>query len=324
MMDKSLVGHSALAVIAGVAAYVAWTKPAASRFDPNVMVVAGSPDRLTQIEWDESGFHVTVDQKDGKLWVASTVKNAKDEKRNIKDFPASDKGRELVEKLVPLKAERSLGKPEGPRLKEVGLDTPNQTLTLHFGDQATKLEVGNPTFGASSYYVRNPSGEVFLLPAADILPLKAGAAGLIERLVVNLTREHVEQVKLTIDGATRTLVQKNAGDRAQSFFSDPDNADIKIDKAATWVDAALRLRALSATTEMPTTEPRLTILVRGDDGKERSMKIWEPANETATVVSQTFPKGVQIAKSAADVLLKDAKTLLGEGATSEAPPAHKP
>ncbi|HSI06139.1 MAG: DUF4340 domain-containing protein [Myxococcota bacterium] len=316
-MDKSLVGHTALAVVAAIAAYVAWTKPSPGKRDPSIVVVAGSADRLTQVEWDDTGFHVTVDNDDGKLAVSSTVKNSKDEKRNVSGFPATEKSHELLKRLAPLKAERSLGKVEGPRLKEVGLEEPKQSLVLHFGDKPVKLDVGDAAFGTGSYYVRQSTGEVFLVPSESIQPFRGGAAGLIERMAVNLTREHVEQLTVTSEGSSRTLVHKNAADRAQSFFADKSTPDTKIEKASTWVDAVLRLRALSQAPEAPAGEPKLTVTLRGDDGRERMVKVYEPANETATVVSTTFPKGVLVAKSTAELLLKDAKQVLAEPASSE-------
>ncbi len=316
-MDKSLVGHAVLAVVAGVAAYVAWTKPSPSKNDPTIVVVAGSADRLTQVEWDESGFHVTLDNDDGKLVVSSTVKNAKDEKRNISGFPVTEKGKDLLKRLAPFKAQRSLGKVEGPRLKEVGLENPTQSLVLHFGDKPVKLEVGDAAFGTGSYYVRQDSGEVFLVPSESIQPLRSGAAGIVERLVVPLTREHVEQVTLTADGSSRTLVHKNAGDRAQSFFADKSSPDTKLEKASSWVDSVLRLRALSQAAGAPAGEPKLTVTVRGDDGKERTVKVYESENETTPVVSPGFPVGVLVSKSAADTLVKDAKQVLADGKSSE-------
>ena len=317
-MDKSLVGHTVLAVVAAAAAYVAWTKPSTGKNEPSIVVVAGSADRLTQVEWDESGYHVTLDNDDGKLAVTSTVKNAKDEKRNVKDFPATDKAKDLIKRLAPFKAQRSLGKVDGPRLKEVGLENPTQSLVLHFGDKPVKLEVGDAAFGTGNFYVREASGEVFLVPSESIQPLRAGGAAIIERLVIPLTREHVEQITLTAEGSSRTLVHKNAGDRAQSFFADKATPDSKIEKANTWVDAVLRLRALSQATEAPAGEPKLTIAVRGDDGKERVVKIYESANETAPVVSPLFPVGVLVSKSAAETLVKDAKQVLADGSEPRA------
>ncbi len=44
-----------------------------------------------------------------------------------------------------------------------------------------------------------------------------------------ITREHVEQLTVIAEGATRTLVQHNAADRAQSFFADKTAPDTKIE-----------------------------------------------------------------------------------------------
>jgi hypothetical protein len=147
------------------------------------------------------------------------------------------------------------------------------------------------------------------------MPLKAGAGNMIERMAANVAREHIEQITITSDSGTRTLVQKNAGERGKSFFADASAPDTKLETGSAWVDALLRLRALDAAPEVPTVQPKLVIAVRSDDGRERIVKVWEPANDNAIVTSTVFPKGITVLKGAADILLKD--KLVAGGSTGE-------
>lgn len=322
-MDKSLIAHTVLAVAAVGIAYAAWKTPTESP-KATVIVVSGSVDRLTQVEFEEEKFRVVLSRRGNAMTVSTTAKNTDDTQRNISDFPMSDKGPELLSKLAPLKAERSLGKPEPARLAEVGLDAPTQTLTLHFGERAVKLDVGNATFGATNYFVRDENGELFLVPSTTITPLKTGGASLIERMALDLKREQVEQVVIESDGSSRTLVHKNAGERGQSFFADVSTPDTKIDNATGWVDGLLRLRALSAAPEVPSGEPKLAVVLRGDDGRERTVKVWEPSGETVLVTSTTFPKGIIVSRSTVQVLFRDVKLVLTAGRGGEAPRSEAP
>lgn len=60
-MERSLIAHGLLAVLASGAAYFAWTEPkAGAPADHGVVLVPGSPERLTKIEWREERWDVSV------------------------------------------------------------------------------------------------------------------------------------------------------------------------------------------------------------------------------------------------------------------------
>lgn len=306
-MDKSLIGHAVLALVATGAAFMAWSRPAQSEHDPAIVVVGGSVDRLTQVDWDEEGYTVTLKHHGDTTTVTSVNKKQPDDKHNVRDFPASDKGRDIETKLAPLKAARSLGKPEGGRLKEVGLDEPKQSLTLHFGDNATKLDVGSATYGSGSVYVRNSDGEVFLVPSTTISPFRVGGSSLIERIATPTQREHVERLTIKANDKTRELVHRNADDRGHSYFTDTDKTEEKdkIDKGVLWVDSVLRLRALAAADALPQTPPKVEVTFHCDDRKDRFVKIWEATGDSTVIATTLFPQGVTVAKSAAEAIFRD-------------------
>jgi hypothetical protein len=63
-MERSLIVHGLLAVVAAGAAYLAWTEPkAAASDDQSVVLVPGSPERLTKIEWREDRWDVAVERQ---------------------------------------------------------------------------------------------------------------------------------------------------------------------------------------------------------------------------------------------------------------------
>ena len=312
-MDKSLIGHTVLAIAATGLAFAAWTKPVHSENDPSVTVVDGSVERLTEVDWDEENFTVTIKRNGGLATVSTANKKSPDEKRQVVDFPLSKKGDETLAKLAPFNASRSLGKPDEARTKELGLDAPKTSLTLKYGDKQTKLDVGNSTFGSGNFFVRAPSGEVYLVPSAALTPLKGGGSQLVERTLFNQPRNAVDRIVLTVGDKKRTLVSNSAN---SAFTDGPENT---VEKAQGWADALLRMRVTNRAESLPTEAPAMEAVVRFNDRSERFVKIWPAGAENAVVASTQFPQGALISKSAADGLLKDLPAIIEDQRNVTAP-----
>ena len=71
-MKRSLYGHTLVAGIVAIAAYVAWTQPKSTGDDSKVTVVDGSVERLTAVEYQEERWDVSV-QRTGDEEFAVTV-----------------------------------------------------------------------------------------------------------------------------------------------------------------------------------------------------------------------------------------------------------
>lgn len=311
-MDKSLVGHGVLAIAATALAFAAWTKPVRSEKDPSVMVVDGSVERLGEIEWADETFNVVIKRNGGLSTITTTNMKNPDEKRVTADFPLSKRGEEVLATLAPFRAARSLGHPDEKRSKDLGLDAPKNTLTIKYGSNVTKLDVGSSTYGAGNFFVRAPSGEVFLVPATSLTPLKSGAASMVERNLFNVTRDKIDRVVVSANGKSRTLISSSAN----TEFND---GDTKVEKAQGWVDSLYKLRVLNRAEAVPQEAPKFEAVIRANDRTERFVKVWAPTEENAVVQSTLFPNGALISKSAAEGLFRDLGVVLGETPPQEAP-----
>lgn len=319
-MDKSMIGHWLAAGVACVAAYVAWSRPAQSSDEAEVVVVAGSSDRLTEVRWDEESHEVVVGRDGDGAVVAVTSKKANANTQEAANaglqFPGTEKATELFGTLAPLRAARSLGRPDEARLKSLGLDKPAASLTLRFGERSTRVAVGNTTYGSGNYYVQPEGGEVYLMPASSFAPLKQGAPTLVDRNAVAATREHIERVVVESGSGKRELVHRNADDRAKSFFADPAEPETKLEQATTWVDKVLRLRVVSLSTEAPAGEPALTVSFYDGRTLLQELSLWSDGAEHVTARSSRFKQPMKIAKSSVESILRDVQVVLSEGRSS--------
>src|SRR6478735_5847767 len=109
-MDRSSWGHALLALGSTVAAYAAYTQPHITDRDDSVVVVPGSNKRLTSVDWHDDTGDVTV-LRDGDGVEVRTVSPGKLPPGNApQTYPATSQARDLLAKLAPLTAPRSLGK----------------------------------------------------------------------------------------------------------------------------------------------------------------------------------------------------------------------
>lgn len=351
-MQRSLVVHTVLALAATVAAYVAWTKPAAST-DSGVIMVPGSAERLTSIQWQEERWNITVDRQDDVVEVSvQRLKPAKkaplkkaeptddaakpddskpgdakpddskpDDAKPVeveppeppKVYPGSKQAIELFEKLAPLEAARSLGQLAAERLKALGLDEPKSTLILNIGKTTHKLEIGNSTYGSGDMYVQKDGGEVFLVASSKLSSLRHGASTLIDRNVAGVKKEDVERLAVTGGGKRREIVQRFAEDKDKAFWADPAEPDAKLELVGNWLNRVLRLRVVDLVDEAPVGEPSVEMEFFAGSQSLSQLKIWPAGERTALCTSSRFKKTLTISKANAEAIIKDLENVLSEG-----------
>ncbi len=330
MIDRSLWGHGLLAVVASAAAFLAWTLPRGKAGEAQVVVVQGSAERLTGVSFSEQEWDVTLVRHDERLEVTVAGKlkanqeappplvsneppPASEPTPRPVTFPGSKQAKELVEKLAPLKAARSLGKLAGDKLVPLGLDKPSATLTLRFGDAVREVKVGNATYGSGDLYVMNNAGEVYLLPASSVAHLRHGASALLDRGALGIEKDQIERVTISAGAQGRELVQRNREDKAAAFFADAAEPDEKREGVGVWLDRVLRLSVVDLVDDKPTGPPALTVEVFGDKGTLGVVKLWPSGEKTAFLTSSRFGKTATVAKAAAEAISKELEKVLSEG-----------
>jgi hypothetical protein len=228
-------------------------------------------------------------------------------------FPGSKEADELLQKVAPLKAGRGLGKLTGERLKAMGLETPKSSLTLRFGDEEKKVEIGDAAYGTGDLYGRTADGEVFLIPAATLSGIRHGAASLMDRNLMAAKEDKIE--RLTITGATggREIVQRYAEDRTKAFYADPAEPETKLETTGNWLNRLLRLRVVDIVTDAPAGSPAIEVELFSGKGSLGKVQLWAAGDKTALAQSSRFKAPVTVSKAEIDALIKDLDSVLTEG-----------
>lgn len=228
--------HLALLGVAGVLALGVWTRDdtAQATLKPSeVEVWGGSPDSVTAVSFESPTRKVRIEPKKDALgrWYVGTVD--KDEAAFVHPPAGADGGAapnptkhetlhfvgvksadELIKSLAPLHALRAVGKIEGTRAEEFGLDKPEGTLKVTVGGKEQSLVIGGATPGGSERYAKVPSGEVYAIAGDVAQNLLYAESRLAERDLQDFKPEEVTNVKILKGGKSRELSrvpQKNEG-----------------------------------------------------------------------------------------------------------------
>lgn len=223
---KGQLIHLVLLGVAGVAAFGVWTKDdqAQVALKPSeVEVWSGGPDSVTLVTFESATRKVRLEPKKDELgrWYVGTVD--KDEPVLAHPAPGADAGAppqtkhetvrfvgvkaadELVKSLAPLKALRAVGKLEGTRAEEFGLDKPDGTLKITIGGKEQSLVIGNATPGGSERYAKAANGDVFAITGDVVQGFTFAESRLTERDLQSFKPDEVTVVKIVKGGKTREL-----------------------------------------------------------------------------------------------------------------------
>lgn len=245
MMDRSVLGHGVVALLALVAAWSAWTDDDLGNAD---LVLVGG-DRLMSLQWQDPGYRVEIERReDDVLWFSVEALKEPDGK---KGYPGSSRATELFAGLAPLKAVRRLGHADAERLTSLGLgptpttDEGPATLTLtHTGSRRTVLRIGNAAYGSGDRYALTSEGELVLLKSSLLSPLAAGASALGDRRLAGWSRADIASIDVSAAGSSRSFAHRFREDPKKAFFADPAVPDQKLDAVTGFIDRLMKLRAV--------------------------------------------------------------------------------
>lgn len=275
----------------------------------SVVAVPGSLDRLTEVRWKENDFDVVLSHKDGSIEVSAT--NTKKDEKEI--FPGTQRAREFLERLAPLRAARSLGKPEGDNSKTLGFDEPTGSLTLNFGGREATLEVGGTTYGTGNYYVRNSDGEIFLVPSRTFSSIRHGGGSLVDRRVLGVEEDSISRVLVHRDGQVRELVHRHPSEAEQRFFADPAEPDEKLQVASNMMNRALRLRVDERGVPAPSGPSTARLEIFGQGELLVELELWAQGEKILARSSRFDGDVLEVSKTSGAALLKEIAEAMSEG-----------
>ncbi|HYQ01763.1 MAG TPA: DUF4340 domain-containing protein [Polyangiaceae bacterium] len=227
---KGQILHLGALGVAAVLAVGVWTRdedPKVSTQSTQVEVWGGEPDSVTALSYESSTRKLRLEPKKDALgrWYVGTVD--KDDpasppnphgaaggapaaepaptKHTTVRFVGVKAADDLLKTLAPLRALRAVGKVEGSRAEEFGLDKPEGTLKLTVGGKQQSLVIGGPTPGGTERYARAQSGDVFAISGDIAQSLMYADSRLPERDLQSFKPDEATRVKVSKAGKTRDL-----------------------------------------------------------------------------------------------------------------------
>ncbi|HVJ13963.1 MAG TPA: DUF4340 domain-containing protein [Polyangiaceae bacterium] len=233
---KALVFHGGALVVAAALAIGVWTKDESTSkqvASAQVEIWGGSPDQIELISFDAPARKVRLEAKkdeQGRYYVASVEKESSkpampphhpavdggaaepdapepEKKRETQRFIAVKQADDLANKLAPLMAVRTVGKIEGGRAEEFGLDKPDGTLKVKIGGKENALVIGAATGGQERYAKLLSTGVVYAVPGDIAQSMLAAESKLLERAFHGFDDVEVTRVKISKGGKSREAVR---------------------------------------------------------------------------------------------------------------------
>ncbi|MEE8408395.1 MAG: DUF4340 domain-containing protein [Myxococcota bacterium] len=211
-MQRSLVVHTVLALVAVVAAYAAWTKPAASS-DSTIVMVPGSAERLTSIQWKEERWNVTVSRQDGAVEVSVQRLNPPKKTEPTDDAAAPDAAKPDEPKV------------DVPQPEDAKLDAPKADEPQPEDAKPVEVEPPEPPDPPKVYPGSTQAIELFdkLAPLEAARSLGKLAA---ERLKALGLDEPKSTLTLSIGNSTHTLEIGNSTYGSGDMYVQKDGGEV--------------------------------------------------------------------------------------------------
>jgi hypothetical protein len=259
---KSQIVHLGALGVASVLALGVWTRDddaKVSSQSTQVEVWGGEPDTVTALSYESSTRKLRLEPKKDALgrWYVGTVD--KDEpasppsphgaggapatepvpgKHTTTRFVSVKAADDLLKSLAPLRALRAVGKVEGSRAEEFGLDKPEGTLKLTVGGKPQSLVIGGATPGGNERYTKAQNGEVFAISGDLIQGLMFADSRLPERDLQAFKPDEATRVKVSKAGKSRDLSRVPGKNEGWADSATPTKLD---ETAGNWMTKLGRL-----------------------------------------------------------------------------------
>ena len=242
---RSLVLHGVLALGGLIMAWNVWTEEATEEVSPDAVELFECGESLEAIRLlgERRDTVLEAREEDGRPYYWIRIERRPDRADPVvKEFVGGEAVDELVLKLEPLRAERSLGVLDDEKLEELELDGEGQRLRIECGSRSVEWRVGATTFGQPLRYLRDPeSGIVFLADSSLISELEAAEHRLMQRELLRLDMTEVETLHVRAFGEEQTLKQANRHDAARAQWVDAADPDRRNDLYGNWLNRFARL-----------------------------------------------------------------------------------
>ena len=280
-----LVLHLAALVIAAVCAYLVFSA-GKEKAEKGKVILDVEPDQLTRLAFDTGkkqvvaearkggGFTMTVTEQIHKP--APMEKKEKDAKEappktpkgtahpaakmitetTVNAYRASEEFEKTLARLLPLRAERDLGKVDNQKLSQFGMVEAGRTLIVEAQSQKVTYLIGAQTYGGATTYVQEqPEGPVYLISSTLIRSLDVRGTRYLERRLVGVDKKDVERVAVGTLTASREFTQQKR-EKRRNIWVPVDSPDVTNDLFTNWVERAFHLGATEYLDQDPVPPPK--------------------------------------------------------------------
>jgi hypothetical protein len=274
--------HLAALVIAAVCAYLVFSA-GKEKIEKGKVILEVEPDELTRLAFDTGkkqvvaaarkggGFTMTVTEQVHKPVAAPKKEekagDAKDAKEKppapkmitettVNTYRASQEFEKTLARLLPLRAERDLGKVDENKLSQFGMVEAGRTLIVEAQKQKVTYLIGAQTYGGATTYVQEqPEGPVYLISSTLIRSLDVRGTRYLERRLVGVDKNDVERVAVGTLTATREFLQQKR-EKKRNIWVPADSPDVTNDLFTNWVERVFRLGAAEYLDQDPVPPPK--------------------------------------------------------------------
>lgn len=334
--------HLAALAVAAICAYFVFSA-GKEKAEKGKVILDVEPDQLERLAFDTGkkqvvavsrkggGFTVTVTEQIHKP--AAKPKEEKAEggaggakkkdpalkmitETSVTSYRASQEFEKALERLLPLRAERDLGKVDEKKLAQFGMLEAGRTLIVEAKSQKITYLIGSQTYGgATTYVLQQPDGPVCLISSTLIRSLDVRATRYLERRLVGVDKKDVERVAVSTLTANREFMQQRR-EKKRSVWVPADSPDTTNDLFTNWVDRMFRLGATEYLAEDPVPPPRpefKLIYLRGSKKLDQLELASAEAGEGKRdfFARSTFTGGwVKLRRQDAEAVVSDLATVL--------------
>ncbi len=267
--------HLAALVVAGVCAYLVFSGGKAET-EKGRVILDIRPDQLERLAFDAGkkqvvavarkggGFTMTITEQIHKPAAKPKEKPAGEKaprpkmttETSVTSYRASQQFEKTLERLLPLRAERDLGKVDDQKLSQFGMVEAGRNLIIEAQGQKVTYLIGGQTYGGATTYVQEqPEGPVYLLSSTLVRSLDVRGDRYLERRLVGVDRKDVERVAVGTLTANREFLQRKH-DKKRSTWVPADDPESTNDLFTNWMERVFRLGATDYLADDPVPPPR--------------------------------------------------------------------
>jgi hypothetical protein len=340
----SLLINLGVLCLAGLFAWFAFQKDAGPAVEGELILDVAA-DALSHLSYTTENRTITADllpSGDGFQMLVSEVlstrkakkvkkeadkKEADKKETRVTRYRASPEFKKALERLLPLRALRSIESVDEQALETFGLTEPTGRLTFRARDQSVTYLVGKKTYGRASVYIRSDKGgPVHLVSAGLVTTVDFRPPRYKELRYLGLTSKQVERVVLTCPGlGSRTFVHRSRLEPGGGFWATEETPEQENSLVGNWMGKLFRLSLVEYLAEPVAPNPgslcRMVFLL--EDQKQATAELtWSEGESGRRLVhgrSDFSGDWVKLEPGSAGSLIGDLPGLVGE----EAPAGSK-